>query len=158
MLRRLFCSVLLIAASNSLIAQSGKTITVRVVDGKTGLSVTPDNLQVRIKGHESVSANWVKQKDDGTAEVSIPDGATAIALRATYDNSTEYYVNCDVAKQKDTKSESWYPVADILSGGIKMPNECVKPKDADKLNTVSVKPGEFVLFVRKKNWIEAGID
>jgi hypothetical protein len=158
MLRQLFCSVLLIAASNSLIAQAGKTIIIRVVDGKTGLAVTPDNIQLRIKGHESVNANWVKQKDDGTAEVSIPDGATAIALRATYDNSTEYYVNCDVAKQKDTKSESWYPVADILSGGIKMPNECVKPKDADKLNTVPVKPGEFVLFVRKKNWIEAGID
>jgi hypothetical protein len=158
MLRRLFCSVLLIAACSQLIAQSAKTITVRVVDGKTGLAVTPDNLQVRIKGHESINANWVKQKDDGTTEVAIPDGATAISLHATYDNSMAYYVNCDVARQKDTASESWYPVADILSGGIKMPNECVKSKDADKLNSVDVKPGEFVLFVRKKNWREAGLD
>jgi hypothetical protein len=158
MLRRLFCSVLLIAACSQLIAQSAKTITVRVVDGKTGLAVTPDNLQVRIKGHESINANWVKQKDDGTTEVAIPDGATAISLHATYDNSMAYYVNCDVARQKDTASESWYPVADILSGGIKMQNECVKSKDADKLNSVDVKPGEFVLFVRKKNWREAGLD
>ena len=132
MLRRLFCPVLLIAACSQLIAQSAKTITVRVVDGRTGLAVTPDNLQVRIKGHESINASWVKQKDDGSSEVVIPDGATAISLHATYDNSMAYYVNCDVARQKDTSSENWYPVADILSGGIKMPNECAKPKDADK--------------------------
>ena len=48
---------------------------------------------------------------------------------------------------------SWYPVADILSAGIKIPNECIKEKDADKLN-VEVKPGEFVLLVRKKIWLE----
>lgn len=158
MLRRLFCSVLLIAACSPLIAQSGKTIIVRVVDGRTGLAVTPDNLQVRIKGHESINASWVKQKDDGTTEVAIPDGATAISLHATYDNSMAYYINCDVARQKDTSSEDWYPVADILSGGIKMPNECAKTKDADKLNAVGVKPGEFVLFVRKMNWKEAGVN
>jgi hypothetical protein len=158
MLRRLFCSVLLIAAYSPLIAQSGKTIIVRVVDGRTGLAVTPDNLQVRIKGHESINANWVKQKDDGTTVVAIPDGATAISLHATYDNSMAYYINCDVARQKDTSSEDWYPVADILSGGIKMPNECAKSKDADKLNGVEVKPGEFVLFVRKMNWKEAGVN
>lgn len=158
MFRRLFCSVFLISACSALIAQSGKTITVRVVDGRTGLSVTPDNLQVRIKGHESVNASWVKQKEDGTTEVAIPDGATAISLHATYDNSMAYYINCDVARQKDTSSENWYPIADILSGGIKMPNECGKSKDADKLDSVAVKPGEFVLFVRKKNWHEAGMD
>jgi hypothetical protein len=158
MLRRLLYSVLLIAACGSLIAQSGKKITIRVVDGRTGEAITPDNLQVRIKGHDSINANWVKQKDDGSSEVTIPDSATAISLRATYDNSMAYYVNCDVAKQKDTTSESWYPVADILSGGIKMPNECSKPKDAEKLSGVEVKPGEFVLFVRKQNWKEAGLN
>ena len=155
MLRQVFGSALLIAACSSLLAQSEKTITIRVFDGKTGVAVIPDNIQVLIKGRESVKANWVKQKDNGTAEIAIPDGATAISLRATYENSTSYYVNCDAARQKVATSESWYPIADILSDGIKMPNECVR--NANKLD-VNVKPGELVLFVRKKSWLEGGLD
>ena len=157
MLRRLFCSALVIAACSALPAQTEKLITVRVVDGKTGLAVIPDNIEVRIKKNGSTHADWVKQKEDGSAEIKVPDGATAISFRATYDSSMDYYVNCDVARQKDTTGESWYPIPDILSGGIKIPNECVKDKVADKI-TVDVKPGEIVLFVRKKNWREGTQD
>lgn len=157
MFRQLFCSTLLIGACGLLPAQSEKTVIVRVVDGKTGHAVTPDNLQVRFKNQGGIHAVWVKQKDDGTSEMNIPDGATAISLRATYDASMNYYVNCDVARQKDTTLESWYPVEDILSSGVKTPDECIKEKDADKIN-VDVKPGEFVLFVRKKIWLEGAQD
>ncbi len=157
MLRLLFCSILLLLASYPAVAQGEKTITLRVLDGRTGDAVTPDNVQVRFKNHETVQADWVKHKDDGSAEIAIPEGATAVSLKATYDNSTSYYVNCDVARQKDTTVDSWYPIADILSGGLKIPNECIKPKDADKVN-VEVKPGELVLFVRKKNWREGTQD
>lgn len=156
MFRQLTYAILLTVATTAATAQSGKTITLRVVDGKTGEKVTPDNIQVRFKSNGKMTdKSWLKQEEDGTTEVKIPDGATSISLKATYDNSTSFYVNCDVAKQKDKTGETWYPVADILSAGIKIPDDCVKEKDADKI-TVDVKPGEFVLFVRKKNWIENG--
>jgi hypothetical protein len=147
--------MLLAAALGAALAQTGKSITLRVLNGKSGEKVTPDNIQVRFKSNGKIQTTWVKQDDDGDAEVAIPEGATAISFKATYDNSMAYYINCDVARQKETRSESWYPIADIFSGGIKIPNECIKEKDADKVK-VDVKPGEFVLFVRKKNWVEGG--
>ena len=157
MFRKLICPILFIAVSSTALAQNETAIKIRVVDGKTGAAITPDNLQVRYKIHDSIRTAWVSQKDDGTTEFKVPEGATAISARATYESSTSYYVNCDVAKQRKTTTESWYPLADILSGGIKIPNECIKEKDADKLN-VEVKPGEFVLLVRKKIWLEGAQD
>jgi hypothetical protein len=144
-------------ACSTLQAQTAKSIFIRVLDGKTGLAVSADNLQIKFKNQQSIQSGWAQQKDDGTIEVKIPEGVTALSLRATYENATSFYVNCDVARQKDTSIESWYPVADILSGGIKTSNECVAAKVADKIN-VDVKPGEFVLFVRKKNWREGAQD
>ena len=44
-------------------------------------------------------------------------------------------------------------MTDILASGIVDSNDCVKPKDADKLK-VDAKPGELVVFVRKQNWRE----
>ncbi len=76
------------------------------------------NIQVRFNHQRTKhSGNWVDQKDDGTIEVKLPADAKVIAVRATYDNSMEYFVNCDVAKQKDSAVDSWYPVADILTIG-----------------------------------------
>ncbi len=158
MLRQLICAILLAVALASATAQDGKTtITVRILDGKTAEKVTPDNIQVHLKTNGKIDTAWVKMDDEGNAAVTIPKGATSVSVKATYEDSTTYYVNCDVARQKDRTSETWYPVADVLSGGIKTPNDCVKEKDADKLN-VDVKPGEFVLFVRKKGWREATQD
>lgn len=153
MLRQLICAILLTAFAGAAFAQDRKTITLRVLDGKTGEKVTPDNIKVSFKNNSKIDTTWVKLGDDDKAEVRIPAGATVIALKATYDASTSYYVDCDVARQKKTTEETWYPIADILSAGLKIPNDCVKPKDADKV-TVDVKPGEFVLFVRKKKWTE----
>jgi hypothetical protein len=155
MLRQFVRAILLIMVLAPASAETGKTtITLRILDGKTGGKVTPDNIQVRLKSTGKIDTTWVRQGDDGDAAIAIPDGVTSISFRATYDSSMAYYVDCDVARQKDTTSESWYPVADILSAGIKITNDCLKPKEADKLNNVTVKPGEFVLFVRKKNWLE----
>jgi hypothetical protein len=156
MIRRAYCSLLLMAFVGSftgLLAQTGRVITIKVRDGKTGAPVTPSNIHVRFNHQGEASGNWVDQKDDGTIEVRLPADAKAITVRATYENSMEYFVNCDMAKQKDSAADSWYPVSDILTSGIAIPNDCVKPKDADKVK-VDAKPGEFVLFVRKRNWKE----
>ncbi len=134
-------------------SQVQKKLTVRVLDGKTGEKVAPNNIEVRINRQQTYHIEWVKLNDDGTAELTLPESATAVSVRATYANSTDYYVNCDMAKQKDTTADGWYPVGDIITGGLVIPNDCVKPKDAAKVK-VDPRPGEFVLFVRKRNWKE----
>jgi len=138
-------------------AQIGRTITIKVRDGKTGEKVTPSNVQVRVNHRSEAGGNWVDQKDDGTIEVKLPEDAKAISVRATYLDSTEYFINCNMAKQKDSSVESWYPVTDIVTSGLAIPNDCVKPKDAGKVSR-DVKPGEFILFVRKRNWKEQAKD
>jgi len=145
------------ALAGVLQAQIGRTITIKVRDGKTGETVTPSNVHVRFNHQPEARGDWVDQKDDGTIEVKIPADAKAISVRATYENSMEYFVNCDVSKQKDSSAESWYPVTDILASGLAIPNDCVNQKDADKVKA-GVKPGEFVLFVRKRNWKEQVLD
>jgi hypothetical protein len=145
------------ALAGVLQAQIGRTITIKVRDGKTGETVTPSNVHVRFNHQREARGDWVDQKDDGTIEVKVPADAKAISVRATYENSMEYFVNCDVSKQKNSSAESWYPVTDILASGLAIPNDCVNQKDADKVKA-GVKPGEFVLFVRKRNWKEQVLD
>ncbi len=137
----------------SAFAQSARTITIRLLDGKTGEPLTPSNIMVRLDHKEAVNSDWVRQKDDGTAEVTLPGDASVVAVHATYDNSMEFYINCDVGRQKDTASERWYPVSEILTTGIVAPNECSSHWNGNKLR-MEAKPGEFVVFLRRRNWRE----
>jgi hypothetical protein len=138
-------------------AQTGKTIIIRLRDGKTGQSLDPSNVHVRFNHQPESGGQWVDQKGDGTIEVRLPEGSKVIAVRATYANSLEYYVNCDVAKQRDTDGQTWYPVDDILNSGISAPNDCVRAKEAEKVK-VEAKPGEFVLYLRKRNFKEQVVE
>jgi len=131
-------------------AQSVKQFTVRILDGRNGERIVPNNIEVRINRERALHVEWVKMNDDGTATVTVPAKATAISVRATYDNSTEYYVNCDVARQKDTSTETWFPLADVLAHGLVMPDECWKSKSLEQ-DTVKANSGEFVLMVRKRS-------
>lgn len=157
MVRRAFRAlplvILLAALSGSLQAQTGKAITIRVFDGKTGDVIKPSNVQIRLDRQQSSDNQWVKQNDDGSTSITVPPGSTEITVHATYDNSTEYYVNCDAAKERDTSAEHWYSISAILSDGVVMPNNCVKPQVAAKV-TVTAKPGELDLFVRRRKWRE----
>ena len=134
------------AATFAGLPNAEKKIRVRVFDGKSGEKIVPDNLEVRINRERAYHIEFVKLNDDGTAIVTLPATATSVALRATYEDSTEYYVYCDVARQKDTSIETWFPVDDVIKTGIVMPNECRKSK---QMLSISPKPGEFVLLVRK---------
>jgi hypothetical protein len=157
MLRTMCCALVLMVcaglACTSLHAQKTKTFTVKVLDGKTGKKVTPDNIEVRVDHQKDAHVEWVTLNDDGTAKVTIPEKATALSIHATYDASTDYYVNCDVSKQKDTSTDTWFPTADVLSQGLVMPNECGKEKDIRNLK-IEAKPGEFVLLVRKRGLMD----
>lgn len=145
------------ALCGSLHAQSPRNITIRLLDARTGRPVLPENFMVRIDHQLTPHVDWVTHNEDGTGEFKIPDNVSVFSLHATYDNSMSIYINCDAAKPGDTPGERWYTVADILTAGFVAPNGCVKPKIADKLK-VTAKPGEFVLFVRRHNWMEQAMD
>ncbi len=137
----------------SLHGQKTKTFTVKVLDGKTGKKITPDNIEIRVDRRNDIHVEWVTLNDDGTAQVTVPVTATALSIHATYNASTDYYVNCEVSKQKDPSIDTWFPVADVLSQGLVIPNECGKEKDSRNLK-IEAKPGEFVLLVRKRGLMD----
>lgn len=142
-----------LGAGAELRAQQSATITVRILDGKSGTQADASNVLIQFDHHHETTGDWQHQNDDGSIEVRVPPGAKVISVHATYQNAMEYYINCDVAKQKNSSVESWYPIADILNAGIVMPNDCVKQKDAAKIK-IDPQKGVFVVYVRQHNWRE----
>jgi hypothetical protein len=145
-----FCGVLC--------AQTGKTITLRMMDGKTGRLIATSDFLARIDHQQTVHANWVTMNEDGTGKLIVPGDASLLSIRASYDGSTSLYVNCDA--NKDTKGvnpgpilDRWYSVSDILTKGVVAPNDCIGKTVPEKLQ-IFAKPGEFVFFVRRMNAIE----
>jgi hypothetical protein len=154
--QRTFYLVLCFAAlCGSLSAQTGRTITVRMLDSKTGNLIATSQFLVRINHQETVHGNWVVKHEDGTGKLTVPDDASVLSIHATYESTTLVYVNCDASKDVGTADHAagldrWYKVADILASGVVAPNGCAGKKIPDKLQVVA-QPGEFVFFVRKQN-------
>jgi hypothetical protein len=153
------------ALCGSLCAQAGKTITIRILDGKTGKPAETSTFLVRIDHQPTLHGDWVVQNEDGTGTLTLPRKAILFAIQGTYDSSEKVYVNCDSAGQKENPVEHWYTVSEILATGIIAPNECAKALFADKSKAgakhkpedqlaPAAKPGEFVFFVRKRNMRE----
>ena len=156
MLRRTFLGVSLLfcmaAFCGSLQAQTEKTMTIRVLDGKTGNPVLPTGFLVRVDHDPAVHANWVVVSDDGTARLTVPKGASLLSIQGTYDDSTQIFFNCDSKTGKATPVDRWYAISEILTTGVVTPNGCGK-QAAAKLKPVA-KPGEFVIVVRRKTTVE----
>jgi len=106
---------------------------------------------VRINHETMLHPDWVKQNDDGTAELTIPADTHEVTLHLAYDNSMEIYVNCD--KEKNAFGDVWYLVPQIMSKGTVTANGCAKAKVSEKFKTTAV-PGELILFVREKSMAE----
>lgn len=146
--RTLSCAAWIFAAIaliSPLHPQDANTIHIRLLDGKTGMPVKADNFLVRVDHNDTVHNEWVHIGDDGSVTVTVPPAAKEIAVKATYDTSTEIYINCDAAKESDKERDIWYSIPDILKTGKVAPNECSKTNYA-------AKPGEFIFFVRKRGW------
>ncbi|MGA2206713.1 MAG: hypothetical protein ABSG10_08270 [Terracidiphilus sp.] len=141
-LTRLACAAAFCAC---LPAQTVNTISIRLLDGRTGLPVKASNFLVRIDRHDAVHNEWVKINDDGSVIVTLPASASEISVKATYDMGMSTYINCDAAKETDKERNIWYPIPVILKAGAVAPNECGKTDFA-------AKPGEFIFFVRKRDW------
>jgi PKD repeat protein len=151
-----FYLVLCMAAlCGSLFAQSQKTITVRMLDSKSGNLIATSQFLVRIDHQETVHGNWVVKNEDGTGKLTVPASADVLSIHATYEDTTQVYVNCDANKDVGTSAHAagldhWYKISGILTSGVVAPNACVGKKVPDKLQVVA-QPGEFVFFVRKLN-------
>lgn len=146
--RGLALLVCVAALGGSLCAQTKKTVTIRLLDGKTGEPRVATGFLLRINHEKTVHANWVLQSEDGTGKLTLPDGATQISIHGTYEDSMLTYVNCDSAAEKAKPVNHWYAISEIMTSGVVTPDGCVKPDKAAKLKAVA-KPGEFVLFVRR---------
>jgi len=133
------------ALSVSLAAQTTNTISVRLLDGKTGLPVKAANFLVLVDHHETDHPDWVTISDDGTVLITVPADAKVISLKATYGIGMDTFVNCDAAKESDKERNIWYSIATILSTGIVAPDECA-------LTKFKPSPGVFTFFVRKRSW------
>ena len=59
-----------------------KSITVRVLDGRTGHTVSPTGFQVRIDHLKAVHGDWVKQNEDGSGELIVPSDTSMIRARS----------------------------------------------------------------------------
>jgi hypothetical protein len=141
------------ALCGSICAQTGKTITIRVVDGKTGKPLVAAGFLVRINHEETVHANWSVVNEDGTGKVTLPEGASLLSIHVTYEETTQTYVNCDSASEKKNPVDRWYAISEIMTSGVVVPDGCVKPSAAAKFKPVA-KPGEFIIFVRRKTTVE----
>jgi hypothetical protein len=154
--RRLFVLfVFLTAFSYAALAQNQRTITVRMVDTRSGVLIATTNYLVRINHQETEHGDWITKNEDGSGKFILPADADVLSIHATYEAATLTYVNCDADKDHGSADHAaapahWYPVADILTKGVVAPNQCVGKKIKEKLQVVA-KPGEFVFFVRPLN-------
>jgi hypothetical protein len=156
--RTIALSALLPVLCGALPSPSGdkpKVITLRMMDGRTGKPIATNDFIVRINHQKAPHNNWVEENEDGTAKVTLPAGAETINIHATYDSTTQTYVNCDFSEARTSAKQPapldhWYSVADILSSGTVAPNNCIGKKVPDKLQIVA-EPGQFIFFVRKLN-------
>jgi hypothetical protein len=152
----LVCTVACLAGyCGSLRAQTGKTITVRMLDSKTGNLIATSDYLVRVDHEKTAHGGWIEKNEDGTGKLTVPDSATVLSIRATYNSNMLTYVNCDADKDHGSSEQAaaldrWYKISDIVMLGVVAPNDCGGKKVADKLQVIA-KPGEFVFFVRKLN-------
>jgi hypothetical protein len=123
----------------SLGAQTEKTITILMLDSKTGNQITKSEFEITMKQEDGAVLSFVLPSNEGTGEIHIMrilDSLDAFAVRGTDWN----YVNCDCVKDHTYIGRS-YSVATILKSGVVAPNYCNR-------KNAFAKPGEFIFYVR----------
>jgi hypothetical protein len=139
-------------------AQQPQTITVRMLDSRTGLLIASKYFLVRADHNPEQHGDWITKNEDGTGKLTVSPEVTVISIHATYEYATNTYDNCDVIKDHRTashgdKPERWYSIEEILNSGVVAPNDCAGKKVPEKLQVIA-KPGEFVFFVRPESSME----
>jgi hypothetical protein len=129
-------------------AQTSRSITIQMLDSKTGQPIVTSEFQAwtgesSITAHTGgISPRYVKPGSDGFGELMLPLGPSVITIHAQYGKAGWGYVNCDRLKDRGPFREHWYSISEIMSSGIAAPNYCSKRQAA-------AKPGQFIFFVRE---------
>ena len=144
----LFVLVWIAATCAVSIAQTDRTIKIRMLDSKTGQPITTSEIEVRVRtSPSSVQAVGTPPiyirpaKEEATFPMAVSD------IRVFARDGVWGYVNCDSVKDQRPWPEHWYSISDILRSGIAAPNRCNK-------RTVIAKAGEFIFFVRPMTFWE----
>jgi hypothetical protein len=119
-------------------ALQAQVIRIKVVDGKNGKPVA--NLEIQFIT-EIPSPPWSPPSlfTDRDGEIAVKVGSfTSMAL---YTPSLKYAACLTPATKGHVATSPLYPVADILSQGISMENNCGKRR-------INAGPGELIFFVR----------
>ena len=99
-----------------------RVIILRMIDGRTGRPIATSDFIVRINHQNVPHNNWIEENEDGTAKVTLPPDADTISIHATYESTTQTYVNCDSSASRSSAKqpgplEHWYSIAGILASG-----------------------------------------
>jgi hypothetical protein len=150
-------SCLQVAAPIPLVAQTA-TIHVRVVDGRTGHSISGMNLafvdyhtdqkggqQDDLNGRKSVTASA-----DGDSYISNPYAHGVLVFNGMGRNG--FWTPCSKQRFYDSNTRTYgndylYPVSTIVNSGFVAKNNCSKVSAA-------AKSGELVIFIRPTTWWE----
>ncbi|MGB6744865.1 MAG: hypothetical protein WBE38_14560 [Terracidiphilus sp.] len=131
------------------------TITIRMYDARSGRQLTPSNFLVRFNHQDEIHNESLRIDDDsGDGQLTVPAGSSFFSVEGTFNRSMDVYFNCDAAKESDDRRRHWYSISDILTTGVIAPNECFNGKY--ERPRLAVKPGEFIFYVRERNWRDAG--
>ena len=97
--RRIFIALVSLFAGTALIAQTiqptqtapvptpktpalaAKIITLRMLDSRTGMPITPTNFLVRVNHEETAHSNWVTISADGTAKIKVSPKVSEFYVR-----------------------------------------------------------------------------
>lgn len=135
----------------SLVRAQDRTITIRMLDSKTGQPITTSEIEVTIKASQTsaptkgTSPIYVHPDESGVGEATFSITASDLAVYAP--DGVWGYVNCDSLKDHGSWQKHFYSISKILASGIAAPNFCSKRK-------IVAKPGEFLFFVRSMTFWE----
>lgn len=122
-------------------AQADRTISIRMLDSKTGVPITTTSeFQVWIDHASGTNRTFVRPDKDGMGKIELSPNASVISVHAQYGKG-------DSVKDRGPYSDRSYSVSEILTTGIAAPNYCGKQKAV-------AKAGEFVFFVRPMTFWE----
>jgi hypothetical protein len=150
----ILCCVILLCGT--LFAQPDRTITIRMLDNKTGQQITTSEFQISFQTLPDLSKipgldhYWMEGGErHGILTIPFEPGTVSIAVHSSYriGFANWSYVNCDCVRDRGPYQEHWYSISEILASGIAAPNRCNKRK-------VIAKPGEFIFFVRPMTFWE----
>jgi len=141
------CAAAVCAPMHAQKKQTATSITVRMLDSRNGRVIPSNTFLVRINHQPIIHSDWITSNEDGSATLTLPPEARDVIVQATYDSSTQIYINCDSLRKKEPPADQWYAVSDLVKFGVAAANGCGKHR-------ASALAGELVFFVRKQNWKE----